>query len=178
MSWFVFKSLSYFRFILSISGKEGPGFETLLQIYGCAACSVLFATTTAADEHRRQNHDGKKSLVESLTIDSEIFRYEEGAQSLLEQRGCSACKIYFLKPALKDEHVKKFHSKSAQDWKLKSDLKPAHTPGEEKIFDNWPSHSMGSLPPNNFTNSHYLFFQIRCHFVGSARNVSAALPRN
>ena len=90
----------------------------------------MFGSSEAADEHRRLSHDDKKLSFDSSTIDFEKLQYEDGAQSLLEQLSCSKCSIFFINSNLKDEHVKNAHGEEKLEWKIKSDLKPAHSPGE------------------------------------------------
>ena len=116
-------------------GNQGPGFESILQLYGCIGgakggeCASLFGSYTAVEQHRANHHDGKKMAFDPSTLDFDKLRYEEGAEALLETRSCVPCRIYFTKPDLKADHDNRFHNGENQGGRLVCDLKPAHSPG-------------------------------------------------
>ena len=111
-------------------GKEGPGYESILQLYGCGPCGKLFGSMTAVDEHRLLCHGGEKAQFDPASINFDQLQYEDGSEHLLEARACVPCRIYFAKPELKEDHIRHKHDKDFNHvGKLTCDLKPAHTPG-------------------------------------------------
>ena len=111
-------------------GKEGPGYESLLRLFGCGPCGVLYGSFAGVDAHRQASHGGVKMDYDPATINYDQLRYEEGAEELLEKRCCIPCRIYFTVPKLKNDHVTRAHGGDRGPSRLSCDLKPAHTPGK------------------------------------------------